>query len=311
MKKALILFCVLLASLSVAVSARSEQGLPDLPGGAVTIPWPDFKELIKELIAPPPVAPVAPVPPADYSVNSATYAGRLEGDSAVFSASFAVTILAEKKWVSVPLLSSEAAVSDVTMDGVPVTLSVTNGMYTVITDKPGVHKVSLKFFVPADTGAGRNSLDIPLPEVPSSTLTFSVPRPGLDIQITPAHFRKVTASGGGTMLEAVLPITSRAAISWSPAVREEASGTLRVQAQVNTIISVGEGIVERGYDGRLRRLARQLVVVFDRRAVEYRDPGCLGRRGPRLEGGACRRYLDDHDKRRVSGHRPDQHRHTL
>ena len=244
MKKALILFCIMLASLSVAVSARSEQGLPDLPGGAVTIPWPDFKELIKELIAPPPVVPVAPVPPADYSVNSATYAGRLEGDSAVFSASFAVTILAEKKWVTVPLLSSEAAVSDVTMDGVPVTLSVTNGMYTVITDKPGVHTVSLKFFVPADTGAGRNSLDIPLPEVPSSTLTFSVPRPGLDIQITPAHFRKVTASGGGTMLEAVLPITSRAAISWSPAVREEASGTLRVQAQVNTIISVGEGIVK-------------------------------------------------------------------
>ena len=99
MKKALILFCIVVASLSVAVSARSEQGLPDLPGGAVTIPWSDFKELIKELIAPPPVTPVAPVPPADYSVNSATYVGRLEGDSAVFSASFAVTILAEKKWV--------------------------------------------------------------------------------------------------------------------------------------------------------------------------------------------------------------------
>jgi hypothetical protein len=243
-KKAVVFFCIVLASFSVAVSARSQQGLPDLPGGAVTIPWSDFKELIKDLIAPPPVAPVVPVPPADYSVNSASYNGRLEGDSAAFSASFAITVLAKDKWVEVPLVSSETAVSEVTMDGVGVNLSVINGMYTVITDKPGMHTVSLRFFVPADTGAGRNAVDIPVPEVPSSTLTFSVPRPGLDIQITPAHFRKVIASGGATVLEAVLPITSRAAISWSPAVREEVSGTLRVQAQVNTIISVGEGIMK-------------------------------------------------------------------
>ena len=92
--------------------------------------------------------------------------------------------------------------------------------------------MSMKFFVPADGSAGPNSVTIPLPAVPSSTLRFSVPRPGLDIQISPAHFRKVTPSGGTTTLEAVLPATDRALISWSPAVREEISGTLRVQAQV-------------------------------------------------------------------------------
>ncbi|MBN2225043.1 MAG: hypothetical protein JW765_10240 [Deltaproteobacteria bacterium] len=245
MKKAIIFSCIVVALFFATASARSEQGgLPDLTGGAVTIPWSDFKELIKDLIAPPPPPPAPPAPPADYSVSSVAYTGRLEGDSAVFSASFAVVVLAEKKWVEVPLLSSEAAISDVTMDGVPVTLSVRNGMYVIITDKPGTHTVSLKFFVPVDTGAGPNAVDIPLPEVPSSTLRFSVPRPGLDIQITPAHFRKVTPSGGSTTLDAVLPVTDRALISWSPAVREEISGTLRVQAQVNTIISVGEGIMK-------------------------------------------------------------------
>lgn len=244
MKKAIIFLCIALFVFPMVAFAQTEQGLPDLPGGAVTIPWSDFKELIKELIAPPPVAPAAPAPPADYSVNSATYNGRLEGDSAVFSASFAITVLAEKKWVEVPLMGGETAVSDVTMDGAPVTMLVRNGMYTIVTDRPGTHTVSLKFFVRANTGAGPNAVDIPLPEVPSSTLTFSVPRPGLDIEITPAHFRKVTPAAGGTTLTAVLPITSRAAISWSPAVREEISGTLRVQAQVNTIISVGEAIMK-------------------------------------------------------------------
>jgi len=243
-KKAIIFFCIAAVLFFAATFARSDQGLPDLPGGAVTIPWSDFKELIKDLIAPPPPPPTPPAPPADYSVSSAAYAGRLAGGSAVFSASFAVVILAEEKWVEVPLLSSETAISDVLMDGAPVTLSVKNGMYVVVTDKPGAHTVSLNFFVPVDAGAGPNTVDILLPEVPSSTLRFTVPRPGLDIQITPAHFRKVTPSGGSTELSAVLPITSRAVISWSPAVREEVSGTLRVQAQVNTIISVGEGIMK-------------------------------------------------------------------
>ncbi len=244
MKKALIFLSIIAVCMLAAPIARSEQKLPDMPGGAVTIPWPDFKELIKDLIAPPPTPPVSPAPPADYSVSSAAYVGRLDGDSAAFSVTFAVVVLAEDKWVEVPLISTEAAISDVVMDGVPVTLTVKNGMYTVVTDRPGTHSVSMKFFVPADSAAGPNSVTIPLPAVPSSTLRFSVPRPGLDIQISPAHFRKVTPSGGATTLEAVLPVTDRALISWSPAVREEISGTLRVQAQVNTLISVGEGIVK-------------------------------------------------------------------
>ncbi len=244
MKKAVVFLCILIASYSLTAFAQPEQKLPDLPGGAVTIPWSDFKELIKGLMAPPPVPPTPPEPPADYSVSSASYVGRIEGESAVFSASFAVTILAEKKWVEVPLVSDETAVSNVMMDGVPVTLAARDGSYVVFSDKPGRHIVTLNFYVTADSGSGKNAVDIPLPQVPASTLTFTVPKPGLDIQITPAHFKKVTPSGGGTTLEAVLPITDRAVISWSPAVREEASGTLRVQAQVNTIISVGEGIMK-------------------------------------------------------------------
>jgi hypothetical protein len=244
MKRIAVFLCIVMASCSIAAVAGAEQALPDLPGGAVTIPWSDFKELIKELIAPAPPPPMPPAPPADYSVNSASYVGRLEGGSAAFTASFAVTILAEDKWVQVPLVSNETAVSDVMMDGAPVTLAVRDGRYVLFSDKPGRHTVTMRFFVTADSGSGKNSIDIPLPEVPSSTLTFTVPKPGLDIQIAPAHFRRVTPSGGGTTLEAVLPITDRAVISWSPAVREEASGTLRVQAQVNTIISVGEGIMK-------------------------------------------------------------------
>jgi hypothetical protein len=237
----LLILCVLFVPFALA---QTEQKLPDLPDSAVTIPWSDFKELIKDLIAPTPPPPPPPAPPADYAVSTASYSGRIEGKSAVFSASFTLVVLAEKKWVEIPLLSDGLAVSDVSMDGASVTLAAKNGYYTVITDKPGKHTVSLKFFVPADTESGNDSLQVPLPRVPSSTLSLTVPRPGLDFEVVPAHWVRVSGSGGATTVETVLPVTDHVAISWSPAVRGEVSGALRVQAQVNTLISIGEGIMK-------------------------------------------------------------------
>jgi hypothetical protein len=244
MKKAAIILVLVSVFLPIAAQAQSEKKLPDLGSSAVTIPWSDFKELIKDLIAPPPPPPPLPEPPVDYSVSTASYVGRLEGKNAVFSATFTLTILSQKKWVVVPLVADTLAVSDVSMDGVAVALSDRDGYHAIITDRPGKHTVTLKFFVSADTGSGRDSLNVPIPRVPATTLTFTVMQPGLEFEVAPAHYTKVVPAGGGTTVDAVLPITDSLAISWSPAVREEVSGALRVQAQVNTLLSVGEGIMK-------------------------------------------------------------------
>jgi hypothetical protein len=129
------------------------------------------------------------------------------------------------------------------MDGRGVTLEEKSGKYWVITNSPGRHRVSLRFFAKVNDGYGKDGVEISIPRVPVSELRFVVSESGMDFEVSPANYVKVTSSAGATTLDAVLPVTDRLSISWSPKVTEEVSGELRVQAQVDTLISVGEGIL--------------------------------------------------------------------
>ncbi|MBN1574164.1 MAG: hypothetical protein JW984_13285 [Deltaproteobacteria bacterium] len=249
MRRIILLFIISTFSLSILtfspVQAFSEEEtkLPELPNSSVSVPWSDFKDLIKKLLVPPEEPPEPPLPPIDYSISESHYAGRLEGESAVFDAEFAVDVLAENKWIEVPILSSSLAVSDVTMDGKGVTLRTSGSYYYLIMNKPGRHILKLTFYKPVDKGSGKVGVNVPIPMAPVSTLEFSVPKPGMDFTIDPANYKRTTGLEGSTRLEAALPVTSSVSIYWSPAVPEEISGELRVMAKVNTLISVGEGFL--------------------------------------------------------------------
>lgn len=243
MKKIGCVLLVLLFLSPLTLFGQEEEKLPNLPDSSVSIPWSDFKELIKELLVPPEPPTPPPAPPSDYSISGVEYSGRLEEGSAVFKAEFSLEVLAEDKWVEIPILSSDLAVSDVTMDGRDVTLSARGGKYWVITDSPGRHDISLRFFAKVNDGYGKDGIEISIPKVPVSKLSFIVFEPGMDFEISPANYVKISSTGGSTTLNAVLPVTEWLSISWSPKVTEEISGELRVQAQVDTIISVGEGIL--------------------------------------------------------------------
>jgi hypothetical protein len=233
----------LLTFLPMTAISQTEQGLPELPNSSVSIPWSDFKDLIKELMVPPTPPPEPPEPPTDYSISESHYVGRLEGKSAVFDAEFTIDILAKNKWIEIPIISSTLAVSEVSMDGKKVTLRVSGGYYSLITNVEGRHVVRLTFYKPVAKDSGKVGINVPIPRVPVSTVKFSVPKSGMDFTISPANYKKTTSLASSSRLEAVLPVTGNFSMYWSPAVPEEISGELRVTAKVNTLISVEEGFL--------------------------------------------------------------------
>ncbi|GEM_PF-1540244 len=249
MRRTTILLITTIFSLSILIFlpvqafSEAETRLPELPNSSVSVPWSDFKDLIKRLLVVPEPPPEPPKPPTDYSISESNYDGRLVGESAVFDAEFVIDILAEDKWIEVPILSSSLAVSDVTMDGKGVTLRTSGSYYNLVTNKPGRHVLNLTFYKPVDKGSGKVGVRVPIPRVPVSTLDFVVPKGGMDFTVDPANYRRTTSLGGSTRLEAALPVTGSVSIYWSPAVPEEISGELRVMAKVNTLISVGEGFL--------------------------------------------------------------------
>lgn len=239
----IVLISAMILALAVPLSATAQETLPDLPDSAVSIPWSDFKELIKELVAPPPVPPEPPVPPMSFTLSEAEYTGRVVGDNAVFDVTLVLNVLAEDEWVEVPLFPSDMAIGDVTMDGRPVTLTVENWYYTLVTDEPGSHLLSLTLYAPIYEGYGNDSVDLSVPEVATSKVRFSVNEPDLEFEVSPASYLATTPGGTSTTVDAVLPAGTWVTISWQSKFEEETSGELRVQAQVDTLISVGEGFL--------------------------------------------------------------------
>jgi len=242
-KNSIFLISAIILALAVPVSAPAQDALPDLPDSAVSIPWSDFKELIKELVTPPPVPPEPPAPPMNFTLSEAEYTGRVVGDNAVFDVTLVLNVLATDEWVEVPLFPSDMAIGDVTMDGRPVTLTVADWYYTLITDEPGAHLLSLTLYAPIYEGYGNDSVDISVPEVATSKVRFSVEEPDLAFEVSPASYLTTSPVGASTTVDAVLPATGWVTISWQSMFEEETSGELRVQAQVDTLISVGEGFL--------------------------------------------------------------------
>jgi len=242
-KNSIFLIAAIIIALAVPMSAVAQDTLPDLPDSAVSIPWSDFKELIKELVTPPPEPPQPPTPPMSYTLTGAEYAGRVVGDNAVFDVTLSLTVLVEDAWVKVPLFPSDMAISDVTMDGRPVTLTVADWYYTLVTDEPGAHRLTLTLYAPITQGYGNDSVNLSVPEVATSKVRFSVGEPDLEFEVSPASYLSTTPGGASTDFEAVLPATDWVTISWQSQFEEETSGELRVQAQVDTLISVGEGFL--------------------------------------------------------------------
>ncbi|MBN1881149.1 MAG: hypothetical protein JW885_03160 [Deltaproteobacteria bacterium] len=242
-KNKICIISAIILALVVPMSVLAQETLPDLPDSAVSIPWSDFKELIKELVAPPPVPPGPPAPPMNFTLSEAEYTGRVVGDNAVFDVTLALNVLAEDEWVEVPLFPSDTAIGDVTMDGRPVTLTVADWYYTLITDEPGSHILSLTLYAPIYEGYGNDSVEISVPEVATSKVRFSVGEPDLEFEVSPASYLTTSPTGTSTTVDAVLPAGTWVSISWRSEFEEGTSGELRVQAQVDTLISVGEGFL--------------------------------------------------------------------
>jgi hypothetical protein len=121
--------------------------MPTIVSGTVTLPYGELKalwEAAQPKPAPPPAAK-APTPPMAFSVQSARYGIDLDADGrqATGQAVFEVLNFAEG-WTAVPLLpAKEVRLSSVEPEGALVT--VRDGVYTLLLDRPGRRAITLRF----------------------------------------------------------------------------------------------------------------------------------------------------------------------
>ncbi|MDP2312977.1 MAG: hypothetical protein Q8P41_08735 [Pseudomonadota bacterium] len=234
--------------LSLLGSALAAPTL-NIPGGEVTLPWNDFQTLYQKGLAPEKPPEKAPL---DYTLDRATYTGRLVGKGDDAYALFKLTVRGnvhkDKGWVTLPLLSTGAALRTAKVDGKDAPIFLRDGFYTLITNKPGAFTAELEFSTNLVSADGETGFAVPMAASGATEVTFTVEDDdALDFEIAGARGQTATTSGKSRTVSAAVPSLGALAVSWQRALPEEvaeAAKTARVYAETNVLVGVSEGVVQ-------------------------------------------------------------------
>lgn len=218
------------------------------PSGQVTLPWNDFQTLYQKGLAPEKQPENAP---RDYTLDRATYAGKLVGTGEDAYAQFKLTakgaIHKKTGWSTIPLLSAQTALRSAKIDGKDAAIFVQNGWYTLITDRTGSFSVEMEFTAGLATADGETALSMPMAASGATEVSFTVEDDdALDFVIANAKGQTATTNGRARTVTGALPSTSSLAISWQRAVPEveQVTKAARVYAESNVLVGVSEGIMQ-------------------------------------------------------------------
>ncbi len=236
---------LLLALVAPAFSAPNLNS----PGGEVTLPWNDFQTLYQKGLAPETQPEKSPL---DYTLDRATYSGRLvgKGDDAygLFKLSLRGTVHKDKGWVTLPLLSTNAALRSAKVDGKDAAIFLRDGWYTLVTDKSGPFTADLEFSATLFTADGASGLSLPMVPSGATEVTFTVDaEDALDFEIAGAKGQTEASNGRARTVTAAIMSWGSLAVSWQRAIPEqekEAAKTARVYAETNVLVGVSEGVMQ-------------------------------------------------------------------
>lgn len=220
---------------------------PNLPSSVVTLPWSDFKTLYEKGLAPDEPPPAAP---RDYTIDRATYTGRVAGTGEdaylVLQVTLQGHVLKQKGWASVPLASTNAALRTARINGRDGAIYPQSNLYHLLTDKPGPFTAELELAVPLFEANGETGFSLPVPAAGASNLTLVVESPEeLALAMTGGKGQEVRRSGNLWTLTAPVPATGNLAVSWSRKVREEEQVKVsRVYAETHVLVGVAEGFLQ-------------------------------------------------------------------
>jgi len=219
--KRVVMMAVLVAALMLAGAGRAADKFPALDDGQVIMKWGDFEKILKELMKPEkvPEKEVEPEPPADYSFRSAALYVTIGKGFANVKGEYALDVLADKKWVMVPVGDSSSGVHDAMIDGSPALLA-SQGNVSVLLLGRAPHKLTVSYTVNASQNPGPNSFYLQLASVPGAVITLAAPATLSDLAISGAVITSTEKAGAVQTIKAVAGSMNGLSVSYSVPVVE-------------------------------------------------------------------------------------------
>lgn len=148
--------------------------------------------------------------PQDYSFESVKYEGTVVDNGVRFKATFRLSLFNDG-WKQIELLSRSAIPSYASINGQPLSLSLTNNSYSFMTSETGAREILVDFFVPLSSTEFGHTSNFTLPTLPVgvSLLQIIVNEKDSEIWIDPGILLPANKTGERTTFNAVLPPTSQ------------------------------------------------------------------------------------------------------
>jgi len=230
-----------LLSLSAGPAAASP-----LDPAQVTMPWQDFKALYDKGMAPD--KPPRPAPSA-YTISQADHSAEVRGDSVFIKARVRVEVVDTEGWVSVPLLSTRAALVSAQVVGSrgPAPVYVRSGYYHLITERAGPVEVELEYALDLFDNSGERGFTAELPVGASTQLTVRLPSSApVDFHIPNARGLERRDTADTQVVHATMVANSNMRVSWrrkAAKVAAAAPSSPRIYAEHHALLGVGEGVL--------------------------------------------------------------------
>ncbi|HPZ08390.1 MAG TPA: hypothetical protein PL110_09770 [Candidatus Eremiobacteraeota bacterium] len=232
-------FILVLYLLLTSVMAEEKQG-------QVTIPLDQFLKLMNSG-SNKPATPSIPPPPVTLVFGT--------GDLSVTPLKDALKVQCKVifkvfhgGWNEISLISNQAALSQVKIDGEEMAVYIKDGKYTVVYKGAGNHTLDMTYLVSTRRTGNTTSGKLLLPPSSSSNLTLIIPATGINIQVNPSMGGSTVEEEKKTIFKGTLPSAEGIDLSWSLRTvsdnSRQSTGKPRIYAQVYDLLSVSVGSIQ-------------------------------------------------------------------
>ncbi|MDH3688718.1 MAG: hypothetical protein OEU36_04465 [Gammaproteobacteria bacterium] len=200
----------LILSLLTGAHAVAEP-MANIAGGEVRVPLSQYTGLLNL------VNQQGRPAPADYAIGKAdvtvVVSDQTRRPSARVTATFAIEVL-ENEWTQVPIVPPGVALTEVSINGVPIQLVQGPHGLSWNTKNAGTYKMELSYDVDPSPSESGYVLPLVAPYAAAIHLSVLLPGTGLDTAVIPAVDVQSVEQEGQTELTASVPATSSVLVSW-------------------------------------------------------------------------------------------------
>ncbi len=228
------------------------KDLPSLEDGQVIMKWDDFEKILKELLKEekkPEEEKPKIVPPRDYSLKGASFTIEIKDGFAQVQGEYALDVLADDKWVSVPVGGYNGGMSEVLVDGEPALIHDEGGRLSILLLGKGSRRVRASYAVAAPKDPGPNRFNVSTADFAGAMINLETPLELSDVSIQGAVIVETKEADKKRTIRAVIGGGSGLTVNYNVPVKEAGAAEAeklppKIYSEVEILVSIADEVVK-------------------------------------------------------------------